>query len=319
MSPENGSASPHDQGGTDRMNKRIGNVKILPHFVRDLLSAPPERGAGLNNWLFRVARVLHPYRSESEITDLLSAATAGLPVKFGEIERAVRNSRSAAWNPENPLTVKTSSPWPTIDQKRREAAALEGNLADLWEASPVRLLDNRNRAEEVIDALFPGNPLLCVGKSMVEFKTRHREELRGHLPELALIVPSPMTAVEGITQDGKPSEHTLSNTGPRHYLVVEQDSGTLDDQAGVLLHLGRFAPLVLAVHSGKKSIHGWFLCRDYAEEIVLRFMKYAVALGADRATWTRSQFVRMPDGRRDDGSRQTVFFYDPSHLSTHVL
>ena len=30
--------------------------------------------------------------------------------------------------------------------------------------------------------------------------------------------------------------------------------------------------------------------------------------GADRATWTRSQFVRMPDGKRDNGNRQTIFF-----------
>jgi hypothetical protein len=37
--------------------------KPLPQFVRDLLSAPPQRGGGLHNWLFRTARVLHPFRS----------------------------------------------------------------------------------------------------------------------------------------------------------------------------------------------------------------------------------------------------------------
>lgn len=287
-------------------------TKELPQFVRDLLSAPPERGAGLNLWLFRVARCLHHYRSEAEIVALLSAATGGLPVKLGEIERAVRNSRSAAWSPDQPATVKPrAATWPTVDSARREAAASTGNLSDLWEASPVRLEDNINRVEEVIDALFPGNPLLCVGRSMSDFKTRHREELRGEMHELALIVPSPMTAVTGLTQDGRPSEHTLSNTGARRFLVIEQDSGTLDDQAGVLLHLKRKAPMVLAVHSGSKSIHGWFYCAGRDEEFLKRFMRYAVALGADRATWTRSQFVRMPDGLRDDGSRQTIFFFNP--------
>jgi hypothetical protein len=39
-----------------------------------------------------------------------------------------------------------------------------------------------------------------------------------------------------------------------------------------------------------------------------KFFRYAVSLGADRATWTRCQFVRMPDGARDNGSRQTVFY-----------
>ena len=311
MPPRNGKASPREQGGTNRPSKISADVKALPQFVHDLLSSPPDRGAGLNLWLFRTARVLHPYRSESEIEELLSAASAGLSVKAGEIERAVRNSRNAAWSPDRPAPVQPRATWPTVDQARREAAAATGNLADLWEASPVRLEDARNRAEEVIDALFPGNPLLCVGKSMSDFKTRHREELRGEMAELSLIVPSPMSTREGITQDGRPSEHTLSNTGDRRFLVIEQDSGTLDDQAGVLLHLKRKAPLVLAVHSGKKSIHGWFYCANRDEDFLKRFMKYAVALGADRATWTRSQFVRMPDGRRDDGSRQTIFYFHP--------
>ena len=44
--------------------------------------------------------------------------------------------------------------------------------------------------------------------------------------------------------------------------------------------------------------------------MLLRFFRYAVSLGADRATWTRCQLVRMPDGtRRKDGvkKRQAVF------------
>ncbi len=39
-------------------------------------------------------------------------------------------------------------------------------------------------------------------------------------------------------------------------------------------------------------------------------MRKAVSLGADPATWTRSQFVRMPDGTRDNGKRQTVYFFN---------
>jgi hypothetical protein len=40
-------------------------------------------------------------------------------------------------------------------------------------------------------------------------------------------------------------------------------------------------------------------------------MRYAVSLGADAATWTRSQFVRMPDGLRENGNRQVVYFFNP--------
>ncbi len=108
------------------------------------------------------------------------------------------------------------------------------------------------------------------------------------------------------------SAHTLDNTGPRRFLVTEFDSGTLDDHAALLLHLAAYDPLVLAVHSGGKSLHGWFFCAGEPEEKLERFMRYAVSLGADPATWTRSQFVRMPDGRRDNGKRQAIHFFNPS-------
>ena len=77
------------------------------------------------------------------------------------------------------------------------------------------------------------------------------------------------------------SSHTLDNTGPRRFLVIEQDAGTLDEQAAVLLHLGSMAPLTLAVHSGNRSLHGWFFCAGQPEERLRRFMRRGVSLGAD--------------------------------------
>jgi hypothetical protein len=42
-----------------------------------------------------------------------------------------------------------------------EAVAHTGNgLVDLWEASPIRLDSNDPKTDEIIDILFPGNPLL---------------------------------------------------------------------------------------------------------------------------------------------------------------
>jgi hypothetical protein len=82
----------------------------------------------------------------------------------------------------------------------------------------------------------------------------------------------------------------------------------------VFLHLAERAPLAVAVHSGSKSIHGWFYCVGQPEEKLRRFMRYAVSLGADRMMWTRSQFARIPDGTRADGKRQTAYFFNPEVL-----
>ncbi|MGH8092258.1 MAG: hypothetical protein ACREIF_02130 [Chthoniobacterales bacterium] len=290
--------------------RRLGEP--LPQFVRDLLASPPARGGGLNNWFFRVARCLHAFRTDDEIVLLLSAATAGEPLKQGEIERAVENSRATAWQPGQPASARSSARWPALNREQREATVrASGGLVDLWEVSSARLDDNRGRTEAIIDRLFPGNPLLCVGRSNSEFTTRERESLRGQLGAKQFIVPSPMSARTGTTQEGRFSEHSLNNTGPRRFLVIEFDQGTTDEHAAILLHLAGRAPLALAVHSGGKSLHGWFYCAAQPEERLHDFMRYAVMLGADPATWTRSQFVRMPDGLRENGKRQTVYFFNP--------
>ena len=292
------------------------SARELPQFVRDMLASPPRAGQGVNLYLYRLARVLHPYRSESEILDTLRAVTTncGRVVTSKEIQRAVENSKSAAWTRGEGKRVRPTAGWPTVNHEQREAALVAADglgLVDLWEGSPVRFEDNLPHTEEIVDALFPGDLLLCCGKSNSEFATRPRETWRGRLAGMQLIVPSSMTARTGYTQDGKESEHTLENTGPRRFLVIEQDAGTIDEQAALLAHLAALAPLALAVHSGSRSLHGWFYCHGQPEERLRAFMRYAVTLGADQATWTRSQFVRMPDGTRGKGKRQVVYFFNP--------
>jgi hypothetical protein len=152
------------------------------------------------------------------------------------------------------------------------------------------------------------------GLSKSKFDTRSREEWRGYLSELQLIVPSPMTDRIGLTQEDKRSPHALSITGPRRFLVVEFDQGNVDDHAALFLHLAETAPLALVVHSGSKSLHGWFPCKEQTEKQLHRFMSRAIALGACHSTWSRSQFVRMPDGRRGGDKRQVAYYFDPEVL-----
>ena len=309
-------------------------TKNLPSFLTELLAAPPRAGEGVHPWLYRVARQLHAHFRPQEVFSLLKerVQNCGRHVSDSEIWDSVKNSLPCAWQPRfTGAPIQSTSKWPTVNQEQRAAIIRDGGgLADLWEASRVRLEDNERHAEEIIDRLFPGNPLLCCGKSNSVFDTKAREDWRGELSTLALMVPSPMSAIDGVTKDGKPSKHTLSNTGTRRFLVVEFDpskwcdlssavqsqygdeskyaAAMQDEHAALLLHLGTFAPLVCAVHSGGKSLHGWFYVHGQPDVKVEKFFRYAVSLGADRATWTRSQFVRMPDGTRDNGNPQTVFF-----------
>ena len=225
----------------------------------------------------------------------------------------------------------TGEKWLSRNFELIEAVAHTGNgLVDLWEASPVRLDSDKPKTDQIIGLLFPGNPLLCCAWSRHRFDTRVRSNWY-KLQDLEFIVPSPMTAMQGVTAEGKLSPHALSNTGPRRFLIVEFDfdaSHSAEDAclleglasegqdvkdlcAALLMHLAERAPLALAVHSGGKSLHGWFYCAGVPEERVRHAFQYAVSLGADRANWTPSQFARMPDGLRENGSRQTAYFLNP--------
>jgi hypothetical protein len=157
---------------------------------------------------------------------------------------------------------------------------------------------------------------------------------RGRESGFQFIVPNPMIKETGVTKDGKKSKRCLENTGPRRFLVTEFDIAedderwapyvqewkakgisVLDANVALLIELARRGlprfPLELAVHSGGKSIHSWYFCEGLTDEQLRPFMVRAVRLGADPATWTRCQLVRMPDGIRENGKRQQVHFFAP--------
>jgi len=156
------------------------------------------------------------------------------------------------------------------------------------------------------------------------------------LDQMQFIVPSPMIRIKGLAKNGRRSMRSLENTGDRRFLVVESDPkdwkflsdrlkaqfGTeenykqikKDEAAAVLWHLAQTAPkfpLVMVVDSAGKSLHGWFYVAGAPEDEVQAFFKRAVARGADKATWTRCQFVRMPGGARDNGKRQSIIYFNP--------
>jgi hypothetical protein len=227
--------------------------------------------------------------------------------------------------------------WPARNLEQIDKIVRGGfGLYDLWESSPIRFFDGAGRAEEIIDILFPGNPLLCIGETAYRFATRRREDWDGRLSELPLIVANPMLSVTGIAQHGGESEHTLDATAARIYLPIEFDFSRTDNKgkptvflplidswerdgisildacAALLRYLADRLPLVVAVHSGGRSVHGWFAVFDRDEESESwPFMRRAFQLGCDPVTWRRSQFVRLADGRRQNGVRQATYYLDP--------
>jgi len=277
------------------MNEIIISEIALQKF-RQRVKPCPDPGDGVHQWFYHAACcAVDAGLPDEEAIEEIEALMTRDPIG-SEIEDALAAARGAR---------RPSVKWPKVNAEQVEAITADGpRVVDVWKASPVEMpITNANRAQLITKLLFPGDPLLCVGQSTDDFDTKGRSELADTLHDRALIVASPMIAPKGRTRKEKRwSAHTLENTGPRRFVVIEFDRATLEAQAALIHHLSQIAPsLALVVFSGSKSLHSWFYCATQAEETQLRFMRYAVSLGADRATWTRSQFVRMPDGTRRDG------------------
>jgi hypothetical protein len=309
-------------------------LQKLQKRLRERLNSCPTPGNGVHNWLFRTAWRLHEWFSEDEIVELLQQnLSCERPER--EVHEAVVNAGKYF---RGEMGSSSQKQWPAVDYALIDKIVVNCpvGLRDLPNISPVDLSTEEPRTEEILDVLFPGNPLLCFGRTPSVFWTHPREFWRGRESDFSFIVPNPMTKEIGMTADGKESRRCLDNTGPRTFVVIEfdiTDNGpwapyvqgwqvrcitTLDANVALIIELATNGlprlPLALAVHSGGKSVHAWFPCAGLSEEQTRPFMERAVRLGADRATWTRCQLVRMPDGMRDNGSRQQVHYFAPNVL-----
>jgi hypothetical protein len=311
-------------------------IACLPRWIQDRIKSCPAKGQGVHPWLFKTALVLHNHFSEDQMEHILSQYVS-CDGREREIREAVANSGKYL---RGEVTLSNlRRPWPSVDYTTIHKIVLDCpvRLKDFRALSPVSVRADCHMTEEILDTLFPGNPLLCFGRSANSFSTRPREFWRGRESGFQFIVPNPMIKETGVTKDGKESKRCLENTGLRRFLVTEFDISeenekwapyapewkekgisVLDANVALLIELARRGlprfPLALAVHSGGKSIHSWYFCEGLTDEQLRPFMVRAVRLGADPATWTRCQLVRMPDGTRDNGKRQQVHFFAPEAI-----
>lgn len=338
-------------------------MNLLNAQERSLIESCPPDGCGVHDWTFAVLKVLVKYYPSDE---MLGAAArvifdhfATRVVDDGEIRRQIGNARrSRCWFSSiscSDLKAADAPGWPLPDIAKIEEIVRSGpGLAQLRGTSPVPTHDGTLGTAQVLGCLFPGDPLVCCSKFIDSHETRALS-CWSNLDHYQYIVPSPMSSVWGKTTDGRPSQRTLINTGPRRFLVVEfdfkaaSDDGSgkkngkrhchaakhanalevgrmvsrlnndgftvLDMCAALIGHLSQYMPPAMVVYSGGKSLHSWFHCEGVDEDTVRGFMRYAVQLGADLHTWTRNQFVRMPGGLRDNGARQEIVYFNPEALT----
>lgn len=262
--------------------------------------------------LLRDDGVSHPraYRIIRHMVDAVREDTA----RFTP-DREILSAIQYAYEVTPSTGTERVRPWPVPNKTlqaecRRLSKARGWTLEKLREASAMPYdAQSRTDASYFVNSLI-GSGLICVGIGVSKFETAPYQDLVMRLSKYEFVVPNAMSALEGKRKsDGELSAHTLDNTGPRQNIVVEFDDGaSLDEQAARHIWLSEFRNLRLVVFSGSKSLHGWYQAKDEADD--RKFMEEAVRLGGDPKTWLRSQFVRLPNGQREDGTIQRVEFFD---------
>ena len=300
----------------------MATIDPLPQALAQSLSEFPARGER-NLWLFTVAARARHVASPRKVHRFLHRVVAYMGWSdrdfSPEIDRAVRR----AFNPSEPAAPAATSP------RRLPSAKPSGSTRPVWPPCDEELFQRyagsdpafalvplEIDSEVIIEGLYPGDALLCMGLSVRSAITQPRNLWRGLEPAMEFIVANPMSAATGLTLDGRTSYRCLGNAcQSRMYQVVEFDRGTLQQQAAILSALDSpKAPLLMVVWSGGKSLHGWFDVQELSPENQQRFFASACRMGADPSLWDPCKLVRMPGGRRANGHTQSVFFLSPDVL-----
>lgn len=315
------------------------------------LNPMPAAGTGLHGWIAQSAAKLVARGFASE--QIEAALIARVIEQRGayEARREVRAAVESAIRkfPPDPARRQGNgsmmAPIPTVAMPAPLEPKSLAQIAVNWDrirrialddASPDWLNFSRPATPRIwLERLFaPGELVCCSLSGPQEAKTKPREDWVADVREIELVVPSPMSAPRGLTQDGRVSVRCLDNTAARRWLVIEFDFqadkegqpvtdcgrfvadlnrrglSVRDASGRILNHLRKVAPMALAVWSGNKSLHGWFHVEGQ-DDTAAMFMRLARSLGADPATWTQCQMVRFPDGlRHDRNARQVVGFND---------
>lgn len=310
---ENAPARDANAGEADKLIQ--AKISRLPSWLQQLINGCPTTGGGVHRWIFKLARKLEMSFTPEERYAIIARGVSrcGRFVSDREIWDAIsyRRDRVAGSPCGWSRPAKKRPVWPSVDEKLRAKAIQSGGItaAELNKMSPDCLVDQT--PQRFLDLLFPGDPLICVGKSLGNVRTAKRSELAIDASRCSFIVPSPMNSSLGLTREGRKSWRCNDNTGPRLYLVTEFDGGSFDEQAAIIWNLKAHAPLAMVVYSGGKSFHAWWRCEGVDESRLRKWMEYTVRLGTDYHTWTPCQLVRMPGGwRRDTNTFQEVIYFD---------
>lgn len=323
------------------INQKENRLGMLPVELRErakrlpdgqeytVLELKPE-GEGHNASLLTVAATCYKMGvSYDDTLEHLQALYSPDRIDYGSApERAVKR----IWQAEGDMSKLIDGDAEAAPDSREEMLIRfrRTPITSIVELSPASVA---TKTPEILERLFEPSDIINIQFSALEAGTLVRfSELDGHLSKHGLKIedykflnPATFREVDGVPNPLHPknkiSTRCNENVKKRDWVVLEMDSkdeSRLERFNTFAMAMADYAPLVLAVDTGNKSVHFWFDAKDAPKNVRTAFFNLACLHGADKRLAVKSQIARMPAtaAEREGRGPQKVIYFDPDGANT---
>ncbi len=197
-----------------------------------------------------------------------------------------------------------------------------GPLARFKNLSPVSISKLGDDPTYYLSRLFPENRLKSLGTSLHRCMTGQLSEFARPLGKFSLVVPAYMSARWGLLKQSLDEgtnvrgPRTNANTEKVRFVVFQSKNLTLAEQFAAIGRLREKRPLVMVTHSGPgtDTLEAWFTTKALDEPQILKFRKYAAALGAPKSVFINAHPYALPGGTTENGFKIKVIYWNPSAI-----
>jgi hypothetical protein len=289
----------------------------------DNLRNPRPPGTGCHGWLMSTANLgimvgLEPQQLHDDLRHAIPTGSRRIPDK--EIDDAIRKAISD--HNGGTFTPRTR-PAPVVQDGKAALQRIidQGKISDevdLWETSPIRLLDEpQGDPGLLLETLYKPTDLVWIGDrhqpGIIGDTIKTTGELMGYFKNggktgpFIIINPLTGTSAPRKTGDGETLRGD-GNVAAYRYCMAEFDNLSREDQlrfwSAVKL------PIVALIDSGGKSIHAWLQVSKIATVTTLEqwqteikhrlYNRLLTPLGIDRSCSNPARLSRLPGHYREE-------------------
>lgn len=297
-------------------------MTVLDRYSKALESIPAPGGNGCHPALLSVANLgtlagLDPEQIYNDLRRAIPKGARRVPDNeiWKTIKKALREHKGGTFIPR-PKTKPVINDGKAALYKIISQSKISDE-ADLWESSPIRLLDDpAGDAVLLLQTLFKSDDLIFIGKrhkpGIIQQTIRTAADWVGHFQgggtTSPFIIINPLSGEPAPTKGG--GKETLRgdlNVTDFKYCLVEFDN--LNHEEQIKFWAAVKLPVVALLDSGNKSIHGWIdikslskvnTLEEWQSEIKVHlYERILKALGVDMTCSNPARLSRLPGHWRD--------------------